>query len=57
MKKARFEVEDDKVLVWSLNMWNLHFSPLTLEKWQFGPQSKIKDYGQNWGLIMGNILV
>ena len=57
MKKSRFEVEDDKVLVWSLNMWNLHFSPLTLEKWQFGPQSKIKDYGQNWGLIMGKISV
>jgi len=28
------EVEDDKISVWSLNLWKLQFSPQTLENYR-----------------------
>jgi len=57
MEKSGFGVEDDEIIVWSLNLWKLQFSPWTLEKLQIGPWNIIQNSGQNWWWIMGKILI
>jgi hypothetical protein len=60
MKKAGFEIEDDKVSVWFLDLWNLHFSPLNFGKmtvWSPKQNSRLWtelriNYGQNFSVVM-----
>ena len=56
MEKSGFEVEDDEISIWFLNLWKLQFSPRTLgKKLQIGPWRIIRDSGQDWGWIMDKI--
>jgi hypothetical protein len=53
-KKSEFEVEDDEISVWSLNLWKFQFGPRTLEKLHVGLWSIIRDSRENWGELWAN---